>query len=120
LKNTVTITTQLKDALIAINYITEAFCLPMQNNHVGAKINLNIKNQTITIMGHLNLPKRIHDIPNDFDGNLFQRWRDAYTIDDIKQMRKLVQKPVFDIVDGYVVFPIGDEITRPASFPDYS
>lgn len=61
-------------------------------------------------MSHLNLPKRIHKIPDDFDGDLFQRFRDADTIEDLNMKCSYLNRPRYDIVDGHVVFPIGDEI----------
>jgi len=71
-------------------------------------------------MSHLNLPKRIHKIPDDFDGDLFQRFRDADTIEDLNMKCSYLNRPKFGIFDGHIVFPISDEILRSESFPDYS
>lgn len=72
-------------------------------------------------MGHLNLPKRIHQIPKDFKGDfqaLNQRWEDAKTIEDLKLHHDYINRPLFKISDGNVVLDSSKNELSPPSWYD--
>lgn len=60
-------------------------------------------------MSHLNLPKRIHKIPDDCDAEkTLQRWKDAETIEHLNLKHQYLNRPRYDIVDGYVTLVKND------------